>query len=601
MFGGQDNEERRANPREGEVAERIDEDQLSKFGEIIDLLLAGGYFRARINGLSPFDKVVGGMAWSITASNVDVDVDIFFQENASIGQKIKLSEKLIEAIRKMKCPYPLQAQQIQGLDYINLFPIIQWLIKKVIETREETGDLVRMYSESQFSKNFKMPQDVDFDNRKPTAVAYANSLEDRYRPQRRYKRQKSSAPTVNSTLLEYGKLNRMSRAQAQEKKPQSDTAKKIGASLGASQAEEDEAAAEEKRIQQMMKNLDTVSGGAKITGVGDLISADQIQQIASQVSEEGGAGPTGAGQKNLAEKQHKQTVARLEKQIEQQKTVYLKVKEEYVKHGKKVNEIQDELAGKTDDNEKIVNEIKKLDALENPQNAKQLETLRTLIGLNESLRAQEALFKANCKRQLQQLKEMIEAIQKEGVTTEDSERSVMIEEAYTSHTAKLKKIQQLASKKMRDIAMIERKIDEVPSRTELVQYQRQFVDLYEQVSSRLTETRQYYISYNTLEDTRTMLSREVSILNSIHDNYKTAMSTKQNREKFIESLDNIIKSVNQNLEKEDNKQTKEKKNFDELNQRYLKLVEKERNFYKATKEFQEECKKNEKLLALLAK
>jgi hypothetical protein len=38
-------------------------------------------------------------------------------------------------------------------------------------------------------------------------------------------------------------------------------------------------AAEEKRIREMMNNLEGVSGGAKITGVGDLISADQIQQV----------------------------------------------------------------------------------------------------------------------------------------------------------------------------------------------------------------------------------------------------------------------------------------------------------------------------------
>ena len=33
-------------------------------------------------------QVIGGMAWSITASNVDVDVDVFFQENATIGQRM---------------------------------------------------------------------------------------------------------------------------------------------------------------------------------------------------------------------------------------------------------------------------------------------------------------------------------------------------------------------------------------------------------------------------------------------------------------------------------------------------------------------------------
>ncbi len=55
----------------------------------------------------------------------------------------------------------------QGLNYIVLYPVIQFLIKKVIETREETGDLLRMYSESQFGKTYKMPEDIDFEKRKP--------------------------------------------------------------------------------------------------------------------------------------------------------------------------------------------------------------------------------------------------------------------------------------------------------------------------------------------------------------------------------------------------------------------------------------------------
>ena len=36
---------------------REDEEQNVKLQESIDLLLAAGYFRARIKGLSPFDKV----------------------------------------------------------------------------------------------------------------------------------------------------------------------------------------------------------------------------------------------------------------------------------------------------------------------------------------------------------------------------------------------------------------------------------------------------------------------------------------------------------------------------------------------------------------
>lgn len=50
--------------------------------------MAAGYFRARIKGLSAFDKIVGGMTWCIEASDFDVDVDLLFHENLSIGQKM---------------------------------------------------------------------------------------------------------------------------------------------------------------------------------------------------------------------------------------------------------------------------------------------------------------------------------------------------------------------------------------------------------------------------------------------------------------------------------------------------------------------------------
>lgn len=91
---------------------REDEEQSVKLAEILELLLAAGYFRARIKGLSPFDKVnkhthththlatqfltwsppppqvVGGMTWCITTCNFDIDVDLLFQENSTIGQKM---------------------------------------------------------------------------------------------------------------------------------------------------------------------------------------------------------------------------------------------------------------------------------------------------------------------------------------------------------------------------------------------------------------------------------------------------------------------------------------------------------------------------------
>lgn len=102
-----------------------------KLKEIIDLLLAGGYFRARIPALSSFDKVVGGMVWALTIAAVDADIDVIFQENSTIGQKIKISDAITKSLLRFKCPHALQSHQIQGLDLEKIFPVIQWLVKKV--------------------------------------------------------------------------------------------------------------------------------------------------------------------------------------------------------------------------------------------------------------------------------------------------------------------------------------------------------------------------------------------------------------------------------------------------------------------------------------
>jgi hypothetical protein len=43
----------------------------------------------------------------------------------------QLSENVIKVLRAMHCPHPLQANQIQGSDFSAMYPVIQWLVKKV--------------------------------------------------------------------------------------------------------------------------------------------------------------------------------------------------------------------------------------------------------------------------------------------------------------------------------------------------------------------------------------------------------------------------------------------------------------------------------------
>jgi hypothetical protein len=75
------------------------------------------------------------MAWCITSSNFEIEVE--YNDEMQIGQKIKVAEIVCDSLTKMKCPYSLQPFQLQGLDVNSIFPIVQWLVKFVYETRFE--------------------------------------------------------------------------------------------------------------------------------------------------------------------------------------------------------------------------------------------------------------------------------------------------------------------------------------------------------------------------------------------------------------------------------------------------------------------------------
>lgn len=182
--------------------------QRQKYEEIIDLLLSAGYFRARINTLSEFDKVVGGLCWCIMSSGEEVDVDILFQENSTIGQRIALSEAIVTALRKMNCPSNLHPNQIQGgvggSDFPAIYPVMVWLVKKFFERREEREAQLRAFSTLQFSKNFKFPQEAE----SRAVSSDLSKILERNKTVRLFKRKQIIGGTeetlVRSCLLEYG-------------------------------------------------------------------------------------------------------------------------------------------------------------------------------------------------------------------------------------------------------------------------------------------------------------------------------------------------------------------------------------------------------------
>ncbi|NXL35454.1 CCD93 protein, partial [Glaucidium brasilianum] len=599
-----------------EVETREDEEQNIKLTEILELLVAAGYFRARIKGLSPFDKVVGGMTWCITTCSFDIDVDLLFQENSTIGQKIALTEKIVSVLPKMKCPHRLEPHQIQGLDFIHIFPVVQWLVKRAIETREEMGDYIRSYSISQFQKAHRLPEDDEFMQRKEKAIKTVTDIYEVYKPQRKYKRQKGAEELldeeskVHATLLEYGRRYGFSRQAGKTEQAED---KKIALPPGLAGAgkaepcdEDDLQAAEELRIKTLMTGMAamaTEEGKLTASTVGQIVGlqSDEIKQIVSEYAEKQSELSTEERPERLgAAQQHRRKVASLNKQILQKTKLLEELQAKCTDLQAKCAEAKKTLTEVKSYSDKLDKELAALETIESQADSSILQSLRALVAMNENLKSQEQEFKAHCREEMERLQQNIENLKAEAVENgEEQEPNKIIEQQYKTEKDKLQKIRLLLARRNREIAILQRKIDEVPSRAELTQYQKRFIELYSQVSATHKETKQFFTLYNTLDDKKVYLEKEVNLLNSIHDNFHQAMASSGSREQFLRQMEQIVEGIKQNRMKMEKKKQENKMRRDQLNDEYLELLEKQRLYFKTVKEFKEECRKNEMLLSKL--
>ncbi|ELK25698.1 Coiled-coil domain-containing protein 93 [Myotis davidii] len=660
------------------------------------------------------------MTWCITTCNFDVDVDLLFQENSTIGQKIALSEKIVSVLPRMKCPHQLEPHQIQGMDFIHIFPVVQWLVKRAIETKEEMGDYIRAYSISQFQKTYSLPEDDDFIKRKEKAIKTVVDLseqgevkkpsevirasnccshplmapsdrdwrralavgasgsssasrgckwgrcqqQDVYKPRRKYKRQQGAEELldeesrIHATLLEYGRRYGFSRQSKTEKAEDKKTALPTGLSATekADAHEEDELrAAEEQRIQSLMTKMTAMANEeSRLTAssVGQIVGlcSAEIKQIVSEYAEKQSELSAEESPEKIGTSQlHRRKVISLNKQI-LQKTKHLEeLQANHTTLQARYDETKKTLTELKSHNEKLDKEQAALEKIESKADPSILQNLRALVAMNENLKSQEQEFKAHCREEMTRLQQEIENLKAarapggEVKTLSSGEpndaltpmmtHNEDLDRRYNMEKEKLYKIRLLQARRNREIAILHRKIDEVPSRAELIQYQKRFIELYRQISAVHKETKQFFTLYNTLDDKKVYLEKESSALDCVigvdeeaycaaegssHENgglerctlcgasqspeqlatlAKRAMASPASRDQFLRQMEQIVEGIKQSRMKMEKKKQENKMRRDQLNDQYLELLEKQRLYFKTVKEFKEEGRRNEVLLS----
>jgi hypothetical protein len=659
--------------------------QKNKFDEIIEILLTAGYFRARINTLTEFDKVVGGLCWCITSTGEDVDVDILFTENSTIGQKIALAESIVKALRKMACPSPLQPHQIQGgvggSDYSAIYPVIVWLVKKFFERKDEREEQLRRFSTMQFSRNFGIANEGDTLSKDLESLILGKSVTRAFR--RSHAKNESEEVRVRSCLLEYGDVFGTGD----------------GGGDGGSGAEKDSsfvsvggAAAGAATTSVMVQAVD----GARKAGGTIRIVASDSSGLDTAGSKSGSAAKGGAGgdsaltafEKKLAQAQREATqeeqrlsveATRQEAAIMKQMKMISAEEDEVVVSGSQVGaivgmgssaigsaaaayEAELEAARKLLDSSvaggklgqmaafkrqqqtlltsvaatgaeaealqlasaalkarllllleereealqyaaQLKEQLGKLSQMEAKASQQgELKTLKDLVSLNESLKTQEAAFKGSCKAQMADYTARIKALEESnsvGAAGDEEKKFSDIEDMHAKVLQKYNKIRHLLADSNLEVANTTRIIDDIPTRTELIQYERRFVELYRTVAYKLEETKKYYSMYNTLDSTLSFLQKEVKVLNSVSENFEMAMQSAENKAAYLQQFEMIVKGVEQSAVRQESSLEQKTLRVEELKGRNQKLIDEQRQYFKAVKDFQEECNKNEWLTTKL--
>jgi len=418
---------------------------------------------------------------------------------------------------------------------------------------------------------------------------------------------------VQSTLLEYGRRFGFSKSSKSEKDVKmQEKAKKAGLLNESSEKEKNEAEEvleEQRKLEMLLQGMSGADMKEVLSSrlVGSIVGlqADEIVQMAEEYASKQAllqeAGSQKAGKIDVKQ-MHERKVAAVKKAIQNEEKRLEETKRDLDEALKTLEEEKVGYEELVESQKEAVKAIEVLEKEEQGQNKVILDKLRGLVAMNESIKKQEQEFKAQCKEEMISLQESIEKLKKDVSTdeTEESERYKMMLEQLEKDKDKLQKIRLLAAKRNRDIASVQWKIDDVPARAELNQYQQRFIELYNHVAATHKETKQFYTLYNTLDDTKLYLEKEVNLLTSIHDSFQQAVKASSgSKDQFLEQLENIQAGVVKNMGSVDKRKRNEKMKRDTLNDQYLEVVEQQRLYFKNIKDFKEECRRSEVLQAKL--
>ena len=522
------------------------------FQKITDMLLGAGYFRARLNNIEPFDKILGGLTWCITGLMYSAEMD--FRDDLTLGEKVKLSEKVTEALEEMRCPHVLYPHQIQNCNYERIMPVMGWLINLLLKTRDTRSAITRKQAVQNFNRRFNKNTGKE----KPQ-IEKIYDLNDKIKPKRAFKSTKThdlkleDPKRVHSCLREFNDptasrmykkiiedITKLVRYEEREKL-KNDSEEGLGNMekvSGDSANKLDSIAKTIKQIKKDKEKGDDRDDYADINEV--LLMANSGETVMSELDEEISklkqkTFKVKAGDVNQILSQNiDQLSAEVhnfkqlsEETLKQDEEFFLQSRKEELERELKAFQKRKENKERQLEEERSSLEQKKLQIKEMQKEYEENKILesklnRDIAGLaqkisqcavteqdlqkvyrKDQLKTDIKEFKKRCREERDRLEEELERIRKKNEELEKEEHAKIlksIEDKYNKEYDKLMERKKKIAEQNRQITALQRKIENCPSKIELSQYHKRFTELYESINDKFEENRKYVSLFNTKEE-----------------------------------------------------------------------------------------------------
>ena len=599
-----------------------DPERIELYNKIVESLITAGYFRARINSLEPFDKILGGMAWILTGCFYDIDIE--FKDEMNLTEKIRVSEKVVAGLKAINCPMTLNPVQIQGLDLKPLYQTLQWLQKRLLETRDERNALNKKISVNYYNKEYinidknklKLSNDTD----EMLKTKYNILKENRkYKPKNKLT---NLAPNYNDELrvffsmIEFGVkdiafqrqfIELLKKRKIIEDKNKNNQSTTIGGGIGKMQTNnetQDKLTKEEMKILNdvMNNNIEEISNQENKQKVNTSIIEAIFSENMAYITKEIENFDNIKGDENIDKiKLYAKEKERLEQnknniisQINQYNTELDNCKEQEKKEKEEINKLQEEIeklrqtkAQNERNKETILQKIK-----EEKISEEKLAFLSEKNKRKEELKSNISKFKKECLAEKKIYDAQLENYQKKIDKLNDSENIAVFNEIDVNYNAELQK----NTEKKKDlfnqnkiINMLTRKIQLYPSKLEIIQYQKRFQELYDQINKISERSTKILRENHSKGQVIALLKQKEQVFNDLKTMYQSIKP--KEKDKFKVTINNVTLSLGPSLTNSSNRLKEYSENIDKNQKQLNDYRLHESNYLRLIKEYNKEYNK----------